>query len=103
MLTRPEQRLVDLTQQVDDLSERILRAINLQIGQGKEQLTHYASQLEALSPLAVLGRGYSLTQLAEDGTLVRSSSQLRDGDKIRSRLSQGTVISQVLEIEEDEV
>ena len=103
VLTRPEQRLVDLTQQVDDLSERILRAINLQIGQGKEQLTHYASQLEALSPLAVLGRGYSLTQLAEDDTLVRSSSQLRDGDKIRSRLSQGTVISQVLEIEEDEV
>ena len=52
-------------------------------------------QLESLSPLAVLGRGYSLTSTADDGQLVRAGDRLALGDAIRTRLAEGELTSRV--------
>jgi exodeoxyribonuclease VII large subunit len=54
-----------------------------------------ASRLDSLSPLAVLGRGYSITERIPSGELVRSSGQLASGDRIRTRLGEGSVVSRV--------
>ncbi len=54
--------------------------------------------LRALSPLAVLQRGYSLSFRA-DGTLLRSADDVRMGDSITTRLHAGTVRSRVTETE----
>ncbi len=51
---------------------------------------------EALSPLLILRRGYSVTE-KEDGSIVRQSSQLKAGEIIRTRLMDGTVLSRVEE------
>ena len=45
-------------------------------------------RLRALSPLAVLGRGYSLTS-TEDGAVVRSTAGVRVGDRVTTRLADG--------------
>jgi exodeoxyribonuclease VII large subunit len=56
-------------------------------------------QLETLSPLAVLGRGYSLTRLAS-GTIVRSAAQTRAGDAIEILLHRGALGARVERVEE---
>ena len=54
-----------------------------------------AASLEALSPLAVLARGYSLTFLADAKTLVRNSRDVKPGDLILTQLAAGQIASRV--------
>ena len=53
-------------------------------------------EAEALSPLLILRRGYSVTE-KEDGSIVRRSGELRPGEIIKTRLMDGTVLSRVEE------
>jgi len=55
--------------------------------------------LQALSPKAVLARGYALV-FDESGTLVKEASQLQAGDKVRTELRRGRFISEVGDVEE---
>ena len=54
-----------------------------------------AAQLEALSPLAVLARGYSLTLMSDGATVLRSSDTVGPGDLIQTFLAGGAVLSRV--------
>ena len=54
------------------------------------------ARLHALSPLAVLDRGYALVQSA-DGVLIRSVTQVAEGDRVTTRLSDGSFDSRVEE------
>jgi exodeoxyribonuclease VII large subunit len=56
-------------------------------------------QLDSLSPLAVLGRGYSLTRLAS-GAIVRTAAQTRPGDAIEILLHQGVLDARVERLKE---
>jgi exodeoxyribonuclease VII large subunit len=47
-------------------------------------------QLDSLSPLAVLGRGYSLTRKA-DGAVVRSTRQVQPGEDVTVLLQEGRI------------
>jgi exodeoxyribonuclease VII large subunit len=65
----------------------------------RRQLETISARLDALSPLAVLKRGYSITERLSDGHLIRSSSELQPGEEIRTRFAQGTATSRVEEVE----
>jgi exodeoxyribonuclease VII large subunit len=58
------------------------------------RLNRASARLEALSPLAVLSRGYALIYAA-DGTLLRSAADTAAGQKIHARLGKGTLEAQV--------
>lgn len=58
-------------------------------------------QLLALSPLAVLDRGYALVH-SEDGMLIQSANQLAIGERVMTRLSHGVFVSRVEEKGRDE-
>ncbi len=53
-------------------------------------------ECEALSPLQILKRGYSVTQRT-DGSVVRSASDVKDGEELATRVMDGTIISIVKE------
>jgi exodeoxyribonuclease VII large subunit len=78
------------------LSERLGRAIQGDIDRRSDSLAKIAAQLEALSPLKVLSRGYSLTLKDDGATVVRTSRDVSPGDLIRTRLASGTIASQVI-------
>ena len=65
----------------------------------KQYLTNTA-KLDALSPLKVLTRGYAMVQ-SEEGHVVRSITQVENGDTIRIKVSDGSVSASVICVEED--
>ena len=62
----------------------------------RHRLARLAASLEALSPLAVLGRGYSLTFHQDGQTLIRSADEVAPGQILVTRLSDGEIASRVI-------
>ncbi len=93
-LRKPFERIRDAEQKLDDWGARLTRAAERRLTRSGEQLASLADQLESLSPLNVLKRGYSLTTLA-DGRLLRSAREVRSGDTLRTRTPDGVVVSTV--------
>jgi exodeoxyribonuclease VII large subunit len=80
---------------LDDLSARAARAARRAVDDRRHRLARLAGRLEALSPLAVLARGYSLTFQADGTTPLRSPADVRPGDRIVTRLASGQLVSRV--------
>jgi exodeoxyribonuclease VII large subunit len=77
------------------LTERATRALRRLLDDRRHRLARLAGHLEALSPLGVLARGYSLT-LKDDGTtLVRSAGDVAPGELIQTRLAAGQLVSRI--------
>ena len=66
--------------------------------QRRSQLLALDRSLHALSPKAVLERGYALV-FDENGSLVKEASQLVVGDRVRTELGRGRFTSEVREVE----
>jgi len=92
---RPQELLHDRAQRLDELWARGGRSFRHRLAMDRSRLEAWAGKLESLSPLQVLSRGYSVTQRAEDGTLVTDAATLKPGDRLRTRLAQGETISRV--------
>ncbi|HXH85451.1 MAG TPA: exodeoxyribonuclease VII large subunit [Nitrospira sp.] len=60
------------------------------LGEGRRrQIETLVAQLHNLSPLAILGRGYSILSNAQDGSILRRSRDVQVGEEIMARLSEG--------------
>ncbi len=92
-------RVRDARSTLQRLDDRARRALAVDLDRRRRDLARLAAQLEALSPLGVLARGYSLTQRFEDGAVVRSAADVAPGDALRTRLAAGSVVSRVESIE----
>jgi exodeoxyribonuclease VII large subunit len=73
-------------------------AINARLEGARARLSRAAAALDALSPLAVLQRGYALAE-DERGKLLRAARGLVVGDAVRLRLAEGQVRCRVEEVE----
>jgi exodeoxyribonuclease VII large subunit len=96
---RPLERAQLVERHLDDVAARARRAMARRVEVAESLVGTRSRQLESLSPLAVLGRGYSLTSRLDDGRLVRSAGQLNVGEAIRTRLIDGEVTSRVEVVE----
>jgi len=95
VFTRPVETLVFPAQKtLDHLDACLQRGIKTRLERAAAQLAGTAATLEALSPLAVLGRGYSMTFDGNNKLLTRAAD-LHDGDEITTRFADGTVESVV--------
>ena len=92
---RPTQRLHDLARRLDELDARGQRAARQQCEMARQRTAAAAGRLESLSPLRVLGRGYSITQRLADGRLVRDAAELVPGEQILTRYARGQSLSRV--------
>lgn len=100
-LARPLDRIRELEADIDDLEERLRRAIERRVDSSRQMLGTLSASLNALSPLAVLERGYSLSKRCDDGSLVRDVGGLKPGDRISTLFASGSMISEVVEVEAD--
>ena len=79
-----QQRRLDL----DRLSDRLAAAENQLLSAKKQKYIHLAASLEAMSPLKVLSRGFSVAT-DPDGRVLRSAAELSPGDRIHIRMEHG--------------
>jgi exodeoxyribonuclease VII large subunit len=77
------------------LADRAQIALRQTLLERRHRLAQLTASLEALSPLAVLARGFSLTLQPDGQTLVRSADQVEIGQLIRTRLASGQITSRV--------
>lgn len=91
---RPMTMVDERRQRCDELADRVIRSIRLVHERRQHLLAAMAASLQALSPLNVLSRGYSLTQ-RPDGSVVRSVTQVSGGDLVQTCVSDGTILSVV--------
>lgn len=95
VLAKPVERLRELSLRLDELELRLKRAAAWRVERGRQQSANYAARLDALSPLRVLERGYSVTRRSRTGELLRDASVLAAGELLETRLARGSVVSRV--------
>jgi exodeoxyribonuclease VII large subunit len=92
---RPFESVQQLGARLDELDARAQRALVNYVSRHRQRAAALAGQLEALSPLGVLSRGYSLTLKRATGELIRDATQVSAGDELLTKLARGEVISRV--------
>ncbi|HYL08313.1 MAG TPA: exodeoxyribonuclease VII large subunit, partial [Candidatus Udaeobacter sp.] len=80
-------------------TDRMTRAISARFAGASRGLEHRSQRLVALSPDSVLSRGYSITQDASTGAVLRASTETRAGRGVRIRLAAGRVSAKVEAVE----
>ena len=98
-MRQPFDRLNRWQQRLDEFAQRLNLNITHALNTEREKLSGIAGKLESLSPLNVLKRGYTITTRLEDNKSLRDIKGLSKGDKIRTNLSKGSIISEILSIE----
>ena len=94
-LVHPAQRLSALQRRLTTEGDRLVIAAKRVLDRRAGQLETLSGRLDALSPLAALGRGYSITRREADGAVLKSSDQVRTRDPIEVRLSRGRLRASV--------
>ncbi|WP_077530881.1 exodeoxyribonuclease VII large subunit [Vreelandella utahensis] len=98
---RPEHRLRLAREQVSDNRERLERAMRARLERDRERTSSLGAQLDLVSPLATLNRGYAIAQ-DERGTIVRRAEQRAPGDAILVRLGKGALDCRVETVKTDD-
>lgn len=101
VLQRPHSLIHERRQLLDEIETRLGRSVRASNERLTLRLGTIAAALDALSPLKVLARGYSLTT-DEAGELITSVNQLQPGALLRTRLAQGRVVSRIESIADDD-
>jgi exodeoxyribonuclease VII large subunit len=92
-------RVVAVGNRLDIFGQRQSSAIRKLWAAREQAVGQQMAKLNALSPLAVLTRGYSITQ-TEDGSVLRDAAIAKTGDKLKIRLERGKLNAEVLSSEE---
>ena len=92
----PAQKLSQQRTQLAALSQRLAHSGRRHLNQAREQLASLSRNLNAVSPLAVLDRGFSIS-LTESSQVVRQTTDVAPGQTLVTRLADGTVHSSVTE------
>ncbi len=92
-------RITEAQHRLQSADALLRRAATTMLAANRERSNLAATRLNALSPQAILDRGYSLTFLP-DGRLLRSVTQVSPRVQLHTRLADGTVISEVKEAQE---
>ena len=95
----PQKRISEQRASVLLLERRLTNGLSSSLGSRKQLLARFQTKLEALSPLRVLDRGYSLVRTI-DGRLVTQARDVQPGQRVQVTLRQGSVTASVDEVRE---
>ena len=95
---QPQVRIHRAQTRIQQLEYRLSQVITARLGGTKQRFGTAIAQLEAVSPLATLARGYSVTT-ATDGKVLKKTRQVKAGDMLATRVEDGVIESQVTGIQ----
>ena len=79
----------------------ITRSIEEVIGEKRNKFLSSSKTLEAVSPLSVLSRGYSILTKGEKEQVINSYAQVEIGDEIKGKLKEGQILTKVIEVSDE--
>jgi len=100
VLSGPDSYLKQLASQLSLIKNRLITAQNRVLAREKQSFISYTAKLDAMSPLKVLTRGYSIAQ-KEDGNLVRSVKHVSVGEQVTVTVSDGSFRATVCGMKEE--
>ncbi len=95
LLGDPRKRTQEYGQRIDELQGRLAYGLRNVLRHGRAHLGSMTAALDHLNPLAILSRGYSVTRREPAGTIIRDAGTVRPGDKIRTQVFKGVILSRV--------
>lgn len=99
-LQSPEAYLQQKRKELALISNRILSARNQSLNQSRERFLASAAKLDALSPLKVIARGYTVVH-TKDGELIPSAKQTTPGENVHILFRDGTATAQITGVKEN--
>ena len=97
----PVARVAGDRHRLENLQSRLVTALTRRRDRARYGLATAVGRLDSLSPLAVLGRGYSLTR-TPTGEVVHGPAQVKVGDAIRVLLHRGSLDARVTDTREQD-
>jgi exodeoxyribonuclease VII large subunit len=97
-LRHPGQQAAVLRAQLRAVSLRLRLALERRHERARGRLQELTAALNSLSPLAVLGRGYSLTRTWPEGAVVTDAATLTPGERLRVSFAKGEARVRVEEV-----
>ncbi len=94
-LVDPRQRIRQMKENFKTLTLKLKTGMFNSLALKRQRLESRIQMLNSLSPLQVIGRGFTLT-LSLEGKIIRSVKEIKKGDKLVTRLSDGEFQSEVL-------
>lgn len=98
----PALRVERAVSRLSQLRDRLGRGIASLVEARQHQLGLGARALDAVSPLATLGRGYAIVSASETGKVVTHARDVEPGSSIEARLADGRLSATVDEVLDDE-
>lgn len=100
VLTKPERFTREARQRLDELTVGLERAIQSRVEQHKQKLQLTVAQLDSLSPLATLSRGYAICTRATTNDIVRDAHDVQHGEALHVQVANGTIPCRVVKNKE---
>jgi exodeoxyribonuclease VII large subunit len=91
----PRLQLVKIKKQLKQTHENLIKSLIIFNHSKKIGIRELKAKIEALNPLAILARGYSVTRTIPDAVVVKDSGQLTLDQKLEVILAQGRLLCRV--------
>lgn len=101
-LAKPLEQIHRFSRELDDLETRLKQSWKRKLASLNAELESAGRALQALSPLAVLERGFSISKRVPGGDLIQSVKQVQVGDRLATLVADGQILSQVLQVDADD-
>ena len=98
----PQNKVKEAKVYLQNASKDLLKAFNLKIERKRKLLGELVATIEAVSPLSVLARGYSIISTQPEGKILSSSNQVKIGQTISAVLNKGSIKAEVKSKDKDE-
>lgn len=97
MQVSPAKKVVSMQKHITTLHDALVIHIHHLIREGQNTLVRQVSMLDALNPMAILQRGYSITRTMPDRSVVRSAKKVKIDQQLEILLGRGKLAVTVIE------
>jgi len=100
LFLHPGRRVAEYSHHLSQLFRQLTLAQGAGLRLLRQKTQGGMEKLQALSPLAILGRGYSITWILPSHEIIRQASSLKADDRVQVKVHQGKFIARVEEVQE---
>lgn len=97
-LSSPVKRFPEYYRYIDNIRERMTYTLQVSVKQRNNSFKALVAELNHLSPLAVLSKGYAVVTHSDEKSAIRDSGDLKTGDSVLMRFSKGSAEGKVVKI-----